>query len=118
MSPGIPLASSPKTGWLEAILWRFGRRQSVVVQGDSMAPYIVEGDELLVAPARRPRVNDIVLAKHPTKQGVVLIKMVEFIRHGEFYLTGINQSASSDSRDFGWLPNDLFMGRITSRIHL
>jgi phage repressor protein C with HTH and peptisase S24 domain len=81
-----------------------------------MAPYIVEGDELLVSPAHLPKVNDIVLAQHPTNPTVVLIKMVDSIRDGEFYLTGINQSSSSDSRDFGWLSNDLLLGRITSRI--
>lgn len=81
-----------------------------------MAPLIVEGDELLFTPTNRPRVNDIVLAQHPTNAAIVLIKMVDSIREGEFYLTGINQSTSSDSRDFGWLSNDLLLGRVTSRI--
>ena len=116
MSLGTPLAKIPQTGFVEAILWRLGRRQLVVVQGDSMEPYISAGDEPLVAPARKPSVKTIVLAHHPTKPNVLLIKLVDRVRNGEFYLTGINKSASSDSRDFGWLANEQLVGRITSRV--
>ena len=116
MSHGTPQVKIADTGWSEAIMWRLGLRRSVVVQGDSMSPLLLDGDELLVSRKHRPKVNNIVVAKHPTNSAIVLIKLVEKVRDGEFYLAGVNQSSSSDSRDFGWLSNDHMIGLVTSRI--
>ncbi len=101
----------------DVVLWlarRYGRLQ---VTGDSMLPWLAPGTEVLVD--RRaymhalPQVGDIVVAYHPQKPELRIIKRVALVTpEGGCYLKGDNLVASSDSRQFGIVPLSLIQGRV------
>lgn len=85
-----------------------------------MAPLLEPGDEVLVdACAYRqtpPRPGDLVVAQHPYRADLLLIKRVARVRgNGYCTLEGDNPSESTDSRAFGSLPPECILGRVTSR---
>jgi nickel-type superoxide dismutase maturation protease len=103
----------------EIILWVVGRRQRVRIRGESMAPHLHDGDEVLVDPhAYRqdaPKNRDIVLTKHPYKRDLKLVKRVEAALDGDRYrLSGDNPDESTDSRAFGSIPRRDILGQVTS----
>lgn len=77
-----------------------------------MLPALSPGD-LVLADSRAlqrssPQVGDIVVARHPFKAGVRLIKRVVAIESGRFVLRGDNPDESTDSRGLGlFQPPDL-----------
>jgi nickel-type superoxide dismutase maturation protease len=111
-------------GPCEVVRLALGRRRRFVVRGDSMAPALPDGSEVLVDPAAygrgerggRPRPGDVVVARHPYRQDAVLIKRVAGEDgEGRVRLVGDNPTASTDSRVFGAVPAGLIVGRVTSR---
>ena len=48
------------------------------------------------------RVGDVVMVEH---EGLEKLKRIAKMRPGEIYVLGDNPSASSDSRNFGWLSD-------------
>ena len=85
-----------------------------------MAPLLEPGDEVLVDPrAYRqtpPCSGDLVVARHPYRSDLLLIKRVaRVLENGYFALEGDNPAESTDSRDFGSLPPERILGRVTSR---
>jgi nickel-type superoxide dismutase maturation protease len=70
-----------------------------------MVPALSPGD-LVFADSRAvqcaaPEVGDIVVARHPFKSGVRLIKRVAAIESGRVRLSGDNPDESTDSRGLG-----------------
>jgi len=105
---------------IELLLWALRRRRRFRVNGDSMLPHLRPGDEVLVDPRayRRtsPHVGDVVIARHPFRRDVRLIKRVVRVLDGDRYdLRGDNPAASTDSRAFGALPRRYLLGRVTAR---
>jgi len=83
------------------------RLDAVVVRGRSMAPALLPGDRLLIAPRRGlPRVGDVVIAADPRDRDRELIKRVAAVEAGTVTLLGDNPSGSTDARSFGPLPAD------------
>ena len=85
-----------------------------------MAPLLEPGEEVLVDPRayRRtpPRPGDIVVARHPYRTDLLLVKRVaNVLEDGTCVLEGDNRSESTDSRAFGSLPPERILGRVTSR---
>lgn len=85
-----------------------------------MAPLLEPGDEILIDPRayrrRRPRPGDIVVARHPYRTDVRLIKRVAAVSEdGTCTLTGDNPTESTDSRTFGAIPHTYILGRVTCR---
>jgi signal peptidase I len=83
-----------------------GRR--VIVRGESMLPALRPSERVLfdrLAYARNlPRGGEIVLARHPARPRVRLIKRVaeqEGLGPDEFWLIGDNAEGSTDSRTLG-----------------
>jgi nickel-type superoxide dismutase maturation protease len=84
-----------------------------------MAPHLHPGDEVLVDPhayrQKAPRPGDVVLAQHPYRRDLKLVKRVEDVLDvGRYRLRGDNPSESTDSRTFGTIPRSHILGRVTS----
>lgn len=110
-------AQIQKAGWFEKALARLGRRRIILVDGESMYPVLTSGDRVLVDPRAAVRVGDIVLAAHPIKASVQMIKRVsEITPEGRYFLVGDSPLESSDSRSFGAVSANLIIGRVTSKV--
>ena len=81
-----------------------------------MAPLLLPGDELLVAPKQSLRVGDLACFRHPFQSDLELIKRVMDIGPEGATLHGLNPAESSDSRSFGAVPTTLYRGRVTCRL--
>jgi nickel-type superoxide dismutase maturation protease len=87
----------------------------VQVEGDSMIPTLYPGDRLVVARRRRVRVGDIVAARDP-RGNRILVKRVSYVEPGGgVMLQGDNSSASTDSREFGAVARSAILGRVVYR---
>ena len=82
-----------------------------------MAPTLVDGDAILITPHARIAVGDIVLARHPYKQSVKILKRVDKINaDGSCDLAGDNPDQSTDSRTFGPIPSKDILGKAVCRL--
>ncbi len=110
----------PNSSFRELLLFFLRQRWRVRIAGNSMLPMFKDGDEVLVsrrlARQRSPIVGEIVVCQHPTTADFLLVKRVEAVREdGACFVVGDNPSASSDSRQFGWISADNILGIVTSR---
>ena len=85
-----------------------------------MLPLLQPGDELLYDPRayqkRSPEKGDLVVALHPFRPNLKLVKRITAIHSdGTYFLTGDNLAMSTDSREFGSVSGEMLIGRITSR---
>jgi len=102
----------------EIILWMFRLRQRYRVTGASMRPLLTEGDEVLVDPQaylrQAPRIGDIIVARHPTRTDLQIIKRIQQVQEGGCYLlSGDNADPALNSPC--QVPRELIMGQVTSR---
>ncbi len=84
-----------------------------------MLPGLSPGD-LVLADTRAlqrsaPEVGDIVVARHPFKSGVRLIKRVVAIESGRVRLSGDNPDESTDSRGLGLFQTPDLLARVLVR---
>ena len=110
----------PNSNNRELLLWLLRFRRRFRVAGTSMAPLLKPGDEVLIDPRayRRtpPRTDDIVVARHPYRTDLRLVKRVtEVLETGHCHVQGDNPAESTDSRIYGPLPPERILGRVTSR---
>jgi nickel-type superoxide dismutase maturation protease len=82
-----------------------------------MEPTLKRGVHVLVDPRfyvrRRPQPGEVVVAEHPRRKGLVLIKRVAALEaDGGVVLHGDNASASDDSRDFGPVASERILGKV------
>lgn len=104
----------------EFLLWIIRKRKRFRVTGNSMQPLLQPGAEILIDPnAYRhnlPQVNDLIVVKHPEQKGLEIIKRVsQILEDGTFFLLGDNLAHSTDSRNFGAIPLQNIVGKVTSR---
>ena len=90
----------------------------VRVSGDSMYPTYRDGDVVEVDVdayvEQLPEAGDIVLAQHPFKGGVHIVKRVKHITdEGRVFVVGDSPLESSDSRGFGALRPAQILGKVT-----
>lgn len=109
----------PDIGVKEMLLWLLRRRYRLRVVGQSMVPLLQPGEEVLVDGraygAEPPEPGDVVVARHPHRD-LKLVKRVTTVREdGSCLLSGDNPRESSDSRQFGAVPRDHILGRVTCR---
>ncbi|MEE2779423.1 MAG: nickel-type superoxide dismutase maturation protease [Myxococcota bacterium] len=104
-----------RSGWREWACWLIRRRLRFRVEGLSMLPILGPGDEVLCNPHETLKVGDIVVARHPHRGDVRVIKrLAAFDDRGHAFLEGTNPTESTDSRTLGAVPPDLLLGRVTS----
>lgn len=107
----------PETNWKERILFFLGKRQGFVVEGNSMLPTLKTGDAVLINPQANFETGDIVLANHPFKQSVKILKRIsEISEDGKFFLIGDNKDESSDSRSFSAISESEILGKAVCRL--
>ena len=92
------------------------------VAGDSMRPYLYDGDWVVIRRGRpgkhgpRARVGDVVVVRRPDRPELVVVKRVGDVRaDGRLWLIGDNPAASDDSRVFGAVPPAAVEGRVVWR---
>jgi len=88
----------------------------VKVAERSMEPALLPGDWLLVLRTRRIRPGHIVLARHPGRPGMLIVKRAAHPVAGGWWLLSDNPAAGAvDSRRFGAVPVALIEGRVLAR---
>ena len=106
-----------EASWKERILFFIGRRRGFLVEGNSMLPALKNSDVVLINPKAKLKQGDIVLANHPYKKSVKILKRVkEFTENGDLLLIGDNADESTDSRTFGAVPLKCLIGKVTCRL--
>ncbi|ACY99219.1 MULTISPECIES: nickel-type superoxide dismutase maturation protease [Thermomonospora] len=92
--------------------------QTVEVSGESMLPALRPGDWLLVRRRGRPvAAGDVVVARHPRRAGLLIVKRAVRRTAEGWWLESDNQRAAGrqDSWDFGAVPEELIEGRVVAR---
>ena len=88
----------------------------VAVAERSMEPALRPGDWLLVRRTRRIRPGQIVLARHPGRPDMLIVKRAGRRVGGGWWLESDNPDAGAvDSRRFGPVPGALIQGRVLMR---
>lgn len=110
----------PDISLKELILWLLRKRKRFRVTGNSMLPLLKPQEEVLIDPRidpnQPPKEGEIVVAQHPTKSNLQLIKRVASVSEdGRLFLEGDNLAESTDSRVFGRVKLEQIVGRVTCR---
>jgi nickel-type superoxide dismutase maturation protease len=88
----------------------------VAVAERSMEPALRPGDWLLVRRTRRIRPGQIVVARHPVRPDMLLVKRAGHPVDGGWWLESDNPDAGAvDSRRFGPVPGLLIEGQVLVR---
>jgi nickel-type superoxide dismutase maturation protease len=88
----------------------------VKVAERSMLPALHPGDLLLVRRTRRIRPGQIVLARHPGRPEMLIVKRAARREQDGWWLESDNPGAGAvDSRRFGAVPATLIEGRVLTR---
>ena len=88
----------------------------VAVAERSMEPALRPGDWLLIRRTRRIRAGQIVLARHPGRPDMLIVKRAGRRVDGGWWLESDNPGAGAvDSRRFGAVPGALIEGRVLAR---
>jgi nickel-type superoxide dismutase maturation protease len=79
------------------------------VSGDSMLPAWPPG-KIIIARRRlgRLRPGQVIIIRH---NGLEKLKRITAVSGDKLFVTGDNASASSDSRQFGWVTKELVLAR-------
>ena len=88
------------------------RPRRIRVEGPSMLPTLCDGDRLLVARTRPVEPGDVVALRFPGDTRRVLVKRVQRRAPEGVLVLGDNPAASTDSRDFGPVPEGAVLGRV------
>jgi nickel-type superoxide dismutase maturation protease len=91
----------------------------VEVAEDSMRPTLLPGDWLIAWRSRRVRPGHVVLAWHPSRDGLLLVKRVARLTEHGWWLASDNPLAAgaADSSRFGPVPAELIVGRVLARYY-
>jgi nickel-type superoxide dismutase maturation protease len=81
-----------------------------------MAPTLSHGDRLLCRYGGRLRPGAIVVARHPLRQDMFVVKRAVERRADGWWLLSDNSRVQTDSRDYGAVPDELVIGRVLCRI--
>ena len=107
-----------ESNFKEIVLWLFRLRHRYRVTGDSMCPLVNADDEIFVDPqayrCQAPKIGDVVIARHPIRPKLQIIKRITKIRGDDCYhLQGDNPDPLQNSQT--WVDARMIIGRVTSR---
>jgi len=106
-----------EANWKDRLLYRLGLRLAFLIEGESMWPTLDDGNTVLVKRTQTVGDGDIVLANHPYKSSVKIVKRVaEILPDGALILKGDNPVESTDSRSFGSVSKGDVVGRVVCRL--
>jgi nickel-type superoxide dismutase maturation protease len=88
-----------------------------MVAGDSMLPTYRDGDWVVVSRVFRAAPGQVVVALDPRGGARQLVKRLAARRGSGWWVVGDNPGASTDSRTFGAVPQELILGRVLFRYH-
>ena len=86
-----------------------------------MQPPLEPGDRVLVRRLGRktaPCLGSVVVAWHPQRSGLRLIKRLSRVDSTGLWLLGDNPAESTDSRQLGAVPANLLIGEVVGRLPL
>ena len=89
------------------------------VEGRSMQPSLNPDDRVLVkrwSPGHPLCLDQIVVAWHPQRSELRLIKRLKRRDGNRLWLEGDNPPESTDSRQLGWLTLDQMIGIVVGRV--
>lgn len=82
--------------------------------GESMVPTLEPGQFVLVNAERVPEPGELVLARHPDQDEILVVKRLGSITDdGRFVLVSDNPDAGTDSRTWGPVGAELIEGTVT-----
>ena len=107
----------PPAGLFQKLLLLLDLRVRYRIEGDSMAPVLRDGDDVIVDGKAPVNIGDVVIARHPFRESVEMAKRVTGIdANGKFFLVGDNADESTDSRTFGPVSGGLILGKVVARL--
>ncbi|WP_228040640.1 nickel-type superoxide dismutase maturation protease [Nodosilinea sp. LEGE 07088] len=123
MAASSPLSQPPSllrnSHFTDVVLWLLRQRRRWRVVGESMVPLLQHGVEVLIDPAAyrqcRPQPGDLVVAYHPRQPDLPIVKWVVYVEAEGCFLKGLNESASTDSREYGLVPFTHILGQVVCR---
>jgi len=80
-----------------------------------MVPALRPGDQCLVRWGARAQSGRLVVAEHPQRAGVLIVKRAVRRERGGWWLASDNPYAGGDSKTFGVVPEELVLGRVLLR---
>ncbi|MFV2172820.1 S24 family peptidase [Actinomadura sp. LOL_016] len=97
-------------------VWARGRLRTAAVEGTSMLPGLRPGDWLVVRTGAA-RTGDVVVARHPERTELLIVKRAVRRERDGWWLESDHQRAPGrrDSWDFGAVPDGLVVGRVVAR---
>jgi len=82
-----------------------------------MLPLLKHGDQVLVDENTELEIGDIVIAQHPFKRDVEMIKRIKKTdENGRYFLVGDNPDESTDSRTFGTVSVECIKGKVVRHL--
>jgi len=100
------------------------RPSRVAIEGPSMAPTLLPGDQALVVSPRRYRRGDVVVVEHPGRPGYEIVKRItagpgdavgeRVLGHDEWWVEGDFAQGSTDSRHFGSVTRQELRAKIVA----
>jgi len=88
---------------------------TVRIVGPSMEPAVRNGEWWLVRRTSAVRPGDVVMMQHPQRPHLMVVKRVERRTADGWWVSGDNLDASEDSRHFGYVAENLVVGRLIWR---
>ena len=105
-----PVIRAIGEGWA----WMLGRRRRIEVTGPSMLPTLATGEFVLIDERRPPSIGDVVVARHPDNDDLLVIKRLTGLGpDNRVSLSSDNPSAGTDSRVWGPIDRARVVGVVT-----
>ena len=93
----------------------FSPVQNFIVRGESMRPTLLPGQKVLINRLVyvfiKPKAGDIIVVKSP-EDGRMVIKRIDKIEDGKYFVVGDNLKKSTDSRAFGGVEKKAIIGKV------